>query len=176
MTTTAAPASPATATPSQLMFADLPTEFATTRRLLARVPADKADWKPHAKSMSLGRLAAHVAELPGFAMAIVSADELDFAKGQYVPVPFDSTEQVLAVFDERSAKMQAVVDGADWEALAKSWTLRSGDHVILQGQKGTLLRSLGMSHIAHHRGQLAVYLRLLDVPLPSIYGPTADEQ
>ena len=175
MTTSAAP-SPATTTPSQLMFADLATELRTTRRLLERVPADKADWKPHGKSMSLGRLAAHLAELPAFAMAILKADQLDFSKGEYVPVPFESTEQVLGVFDERAAQMQAVVDGADWDALAKSWTLRSGDHVILQGPKGTLLRSLGMSHIAHHRGQLAVYLRLLDVPVPSIYGPSADEQ
>lgn len=169
-------ASPATATPSQLMFADLPTEIRTTRRVLERVPADKADWTPHGKSMSLGRLAAHLAELPGFATAIMSADELDFAKGGYVPVPFESTEQVLGVFDERAARMQAVVDGADWDALARSWTLRSGDHVILSGQKGTLLRSLGLSHIAHHRGQLGVYLRLLDVAVPSVYGPTADEQ
>ncbi|GLC23623.1 DinB family protein [Roseisolibacter agri] len=174
MTTTAAP-TPAT-TPSQLMFADLANELRTTRRLLERVPADKADWKPHAKSMSLGRLAAHLAELPAFAMAILKTDQLDFAKGEYVPVPFETTEQVLGVFDERAAQMQAVVDGADWDALAKSWTLRSGDHVLLQGPKGTLLRSLGLSHIAHHRGQLAVYLRLLDVPVPSIYGPSADEQ
>ncbi|MGZ8377406.1 MAG: DinB family protein [Gemmatirosa sp.] len=175
MTTSAAP-SPAAATPSQLVYADIPHELRTTRRLLERVPADRADWVPHGKSMPLGRLAAHLAELPQFAVAILTSDELDFNKGAYVPVPFESTAQVLAVFDERAAKMQAVIDGADWDALAKRWTLRAGDHVILEGVKGTLLRTLGMSHIVHHRAQLGVYLRLLDVAVPGTYGPSADEQ
>jgi uncharacterized damage-inducible protein DinB len=181
MTTSAAPGqsaapSPATAAPSQLLFADVAQEMRTTRRMLERVPADRADWKPHDKSMSLGRLAAHVAELPGFAIAIMAMDEMDFAKGQYVPVPFESTEQLLGVFDERAAQAQAAIASADWDALARTWTLRSGEHVILQGPKGTLVRTLVMSHLVHHRAQLGVYLRLLGVAVPGTYGPSADEQ
>jgi uncharacterized damage-inducible protein DinB len=175
MTTSAAP-SPATATPSQVLFADFAQEMRTTRRVLERVPADRADWKPHDKSMSLGRLAAHVAELPGFAIAIMGTDEMDFEQGHYVPVQFESTEQLLAVFDARVATAQAAIAGADWESMGKTWTLRSGAHTILQGPKGALARTLAVSHIVHHRAQLGVYLRLLDIAVPGTYGPSADEQ
>jgi uncharacterized damage-inducible protein DinB len=167
---------PTAVSPAQLLFPDLAQELATVRRTLERVPAERADWVPHEKSMSLGRLAAHLAELPGFGMAILGTDGMDFAKGEYVPVPFESTEQVLAVFDERAAAMRAAVEGAGWDAMGNSWTLRSGDHVILSGAKGVLLRTLGLSHIVHHRAQLGVYLRLLGVAVPSTYGPSADEQ
>ena len=169
-------ATPTTHSPVQLLFPDLAHELATTRRVLERVPADRADWKPHAKSMSLGRLASHVAELPGFAGAIMGTDELDFAQGGYVPLPFESTAQVLAAYDERAGRMQALVADTDWDTLGREWVLRAGDRVILRSPKGALLRSFVLGHLAHHRGQLGVYLRLLDVAVPSVYGPTADEQ
>ena len=167
---------PTAASPAQLLLPDLADELEITRRVLARVPADRADWVPHDKSMSLGRLAAHLAELPGFGIAILAGDGMDFAKGEYVPVRFESTEQALAVFDERAAAMRGAVEGAGWDDMGKTWTLRSGDHVILGGPKGVLLRTLAMSHIIHHRAQLGVYLRLLGVPVPRTYGPSADEQ
>ena len=164
------------AAPAQLLFPDLAQELGTARRTLERVPADRADWVPHDKSMSLGRLAAHVAELPGFGVAILGTDGMDFAKGEYVPLRFESTEQVLAVFDELAGGMRGMIEGAGWDELGKTWTLRSGDHVLVSGPKGALLRTWAMSHIVHHRAQLGVYLRLLGVPVPSTYGPSADEQ
>jgi uncharacterized damage-inducible protein DinB len=167
---------PTTVSPAQLLFPDLANELEAARRTIERVPADRADWVPHDKSMSLGRLAAHVAELPGFALAILGTDEMDFAKGQYVPLPFESTEQIVAAFDERAAAMRGMIEGAGWDELGKSWTLRSGDHVLLAGPKGMLLRTLALSHLVHHRAQLGVYLRLLGVPVPRTYGPSADEQ
>lgn len=169
-----APASPASA--AQQLFVDFEAEMASTRRILERVPDGKFDWKPHEKSMSLGRLAGHVAELPDFARQILAHDEFDFSKGQYVAVQAKTTAELLAAFDEKSAALRETIADTDAEALAGTWTLRSGAHVIVSGPRAKLARTAGFNHILHHRAQLAVYLRLLDVPVPGLYGPSADEQ
>jgi uncharacterized damage-inducible protein DinB len=161
--------------PIQLMFADVASELTTTRRVLERVPDGKNDWRPHEKSTSLGRLATHLAELPRFGTMILTTDELDWGANPYIPTVLETTADRLAVFDDLSAKMQAGLANATWEALAKEWTMRQGDQVIMKSPKGVLIRSAGMSHIAHHRAQLGVYLRLLDIPVPRVYGPSADE-
>jgi uncharacterized damage-inducible protein DinB len=148
-------------------------EMKTTRSLLERVPFDKAAWKPHAKSTGLAALASHVANLVGFGHMIATVDERDMAKGG-MPGNYDNTEKVLAVFDENVAKTRGAIQALADDKLGTPWTLRMGEHVIMTLPRAAMLRILMMNHIIHHRGQLSVYLRLNDVPLPSIYGPTAD--
>jgi uncharacterized damage-inducible protein DinB len=157
------------------LAAELKQEAATTRRLLERVPEDKLDWRPHEKSMTLGRLAGHVAELPSLLGPVVGADELDFASGEYKPFNAASVAEILEKFDKNIADgVEGLKGMADERALDK-WRLRSGDRVIFEGPRASVMRGLVLNHVIHHRGQLSVYLRLLDVPLPSIYGPSADE-
>lgn len=167
--------SPVTATPAQLLFADLAQEIAATRRVLERVPDGRTEWRPHDKSMTLGRLATHIAELPRFATTILSTDELDFGASGYTPVTLAMTAEIVALFDAESAKMRAAIDAMTWEAVGQRWVMRGGGQVWIDGQKGELMRTFGLSHIAHHRAQLGVYLRLLDVAVPGVYGPSADE-
>jgi uncharacterized damage-inducible protein DinB len=141
------------------------------------VPADKLSWAPHEKSMTLGRLAGHVAELPGLALMVVTRDEFDAAtiRPPVPPAP-PAPEQLLAQFDESAAALREAMAGRDVSAMSQSWTLRVGERVVLTGPRGKVLRSFGFSHLAHHRGQLTVYLRLLDAPVPGLYGPSADER
>jgi uncharacterized damage-inducible protein DinB len=166
---------PAGLSPAQLLYPDLRQELATTRRILERVPDDKLDFRPHEKSMSLGTLANHLAELSGLANTVLSTSELDFAKQKYEPKSITSSVERLALFDTLSGEFTALIEGADWNALEQTWTLRIGEQIILNDQKGKLLRTLGLSHMAHHRAQLGVYLRLVGVAVPGTYGPSADE-
>jgi uncharacterized damage-inducible protein DinB len=162
---------------SETLLPELDQEMATTRRLLERVPDDRADWKPHDKSMSLGRLATHVAELPGFVAMIFGGSEFDLASRSsgYTPKVLNSHQEILDEFDTNVRNARAAVESADNEALMQPWTFRRGEHVIFTLPRMAALRAIFFSHIIHHRGQLSVYLRLNDVPVPSIYGPTADE-
>jgi uncharacterized damage-inducible protein DinB len=161
---------------AQLTLGDVARELQTTRRVIERVPDGQFDWRPHAKSMTLGRLATHIAELPGLALVVLSSDEFDMATRAVQPRTASDTAAVLALFDENAGKMQAVLADADDATLERAWTMRHGAHVIMTQPKHVAVRTLGVSHQVHHRGQLTVYLRLLDVPLPSVYGPTADER
>lgn len=150
-------------------------EMATTRRVLERVPTDKLSWQPHAKSMSLGRLATHLAELPHWTNVTLTTDEMDFSKGDYKPFTASSTQEILDLFDKNVAAARSTIADATEETWGKTWTLRNADHVILSLPRPAVLRSFVFSHSIHHRGQLSVYLRLTDTPVPSIYGPSADE-
>lgn len=158
------------------LIAELKSEAAKTRKMLALVPiADKADWVPHTKSMKLGRLALHVAELAGWTGMTITTDELDFAKG-YTPTPTPATtEELLAILDKNVEMSLKALENADDELLAKPWTLRSGDHVYFTLPKKVVIRDMCYNHVVHHRGQLSVYLRLLNIPIPGMYGPSADE-
>lgn len=154
-------------------------EMKTTRSLLERVPLEKADWKPHTKSTGLGALAYHLASLAGFGEMIVKQDGRDFATGDQSAIRAAAAKQrtrdeLLGIFDENVAKSRAAIQSLQDKDLGITWTLRSGEHVIFSLPRAAVLRTLLMNHIIHHRGQLSVYLRLNDVPLPSIYGPTAD--
>jgi uncharacterized damage-inducible protein DinB len=120
-------------------------------------------------------LAAHVAEIPGYGLMTIQTDGLDFASGKYVPARFESRAQLLKLFDDNVRQTRAAIAATDDETFRRPWTLRNGDHVIFTVPKVGTLRSFFMNHLIHHRGQLSVYLRLLDVPLPGIYGPSADE-
>lgn len=150
-------------------------EVATTRRLLERVPDDKFDWKPHDKSMSLGQLASHVATLPSWGSMTMGQSEFDLATGP-PPAPMTTSQELLAAFDRVTAETRASIAGkADTEFLAP-WTLKHTGKTIFTMPKAAVMRSFVLNHLIHHRGQLSVYLRLNDVPLPSIYGPSADER
>jgi uncharacterized damage-inducible protein DinB len=152
-------------------------EFATTRRLLDRVPPAQFAWKPHDKSMSLGELAAHLANIPFWCTATLEADSLDLeALGEQARAKApESRESLLHDFDTRlTAARQRLVSTTDPEFLLP-WTLKSGGQEFFTMPKITVLRTFVMNHQIHHRGQLTVYLRLNDVPIPPIYGPTADE-
>ncbi len=159
----------------EALAAELQQEARTTRRILERVPEESFGWKPHAKSMSLGRLAAHVAELPELILPALAQDEFDFASGQFKPFEPKTTAELLEKFDRNiSAAAEALRKQPD-DKMSERWKLRSGDHVLFEMTRAVVVRFVGLNHVVHHRGQLSVYLRLLDVPLPSIYGPSADE-
>ena len=160
---------------SEPIAAELRREAATTRRMLERVPEDKLAWRPHEKSMTLGRLAGHIAELPRLLVSAVTQDEVDFAAGNFQPFTASNVPELLEKFDKNISAAAEALEGQPDEHLLKTWRLRRGEQILFELPRVAVLRSMGLSHIIHHRGQLSVYLRLLDVPLPSVYGPTADE-
>ena len=160
---------------NQSFIAELKHEAASTKRILERVPEGKFDWRPHPKSMSLGRLAAHVAELPGFLNSILTVDEFDFARGDYKPSPASTPQELMNVFEQKLVEVVQTLQNTTDERMQASFTLRSGDHVLATLPRVVAIRSMALNHIIHHRGQIAVYLRLLDIPVPGMYGPSADE-
>jgi uncharacterized damage-inducible protein DinB len=151
-------------------------EAASTRKLLERVPLDKASWKPHEKSMELGRLASHVAETSLWIWNTIENDVFDLAVQPYEPIVPKTTEELLKFFDENNAKTESVLSKCSDEEMMKTWTMKNGEQVYISMPKAPVIRSFCLNHMIHHRGQLDVYLRLLDVQLPQIYGPTADEK
>ena len=158
---------------SKALLREFENEAATTRRVLERVPADKLTWQPHPKSMSLGRLAQHVAMSPGVIFGWATQDVSEFG-GERPPEP-RSTADILAAHDQSVSRVKEVLNGMSDEDFGKSWQATMKGTALMSMPKGALIRAIGMNHIYHHRGQLSVYLRLLDVPVPSIYGPSADE-
>ncbi len=152
-------------------------EMATTRTLLERVPEASADWRPHPKSTSLGSLAQHVVNLLGLGLSAVNATERDMnppGGNAATPKRFSTTVALLANFDENVAAARAAIAAASDEQLMVTWSLKNAGNVIFSMRRVAVLRTMMLNHLIHHRGQLTVYLRMLDVPLPSIYGPTAD--
>lgn len=163
---------------SDAFLAEWDQEVAATRKLLERVPTDKLDWKPHEKSYTLRQLAGHVAQLHGWTAITLNADEFDIAPadgGEYPQPKLESTDDILALFDRSAAEGRAVIAATGDETFGHMWSLRKGGEDIFSAPKAGVLRRFVMNHMIHHRGQLTVYLRLLDVPLPQIFGPTADE-
>lgn len=163
---------------AQALLPEFDHEMATTRRLLERVPEGNGDWKPHAKSMSLDELANHVATIAGYANATLDHTEMNLnppgGEG-YQPPRFGSSAERLAAFDDlvRNAR-EAIARTTDEEMFVK-WSLRNGEDTLLALPRVAVLRSFLMNHLIHHRAQLSVYIRMLDIPVPSIYGPSADE-
>lgn len=165
---------PAAPTLAQLTLGDFAQEVATTRRVLERVPQEHWDWKPHPKSMSLGQLTGHIANLLGWGEHILTQPEVDFASPPSLPRHPDQ-DAVLASFDARASTVGTGLGGVSDQTLAESYTVRRGEQVFTVMPRAAMMRAMVLSHIIHHRGQLTVYLRLLDVPVPPVYGPTADE-
>jgi uncharacterized damage-inducible protein DinB len=151
-------------------------EMGTTRRLLERVPEDKLNWQPHEKSMTLGRLATHIAEIPNWAQTIIKDTVFEMDSESFTPKTAASRAELLKTFDDSVTGARALVAGATDAELLSSWTMKSGGHEVLSMPKAAVWRSFVMNHGVHHRGQLSVYLRENNVPIPSIYGPSADEQ
>ncbi|HEX4001260.1 MAG TPA: DinB family protein [Candidatus Acidoferrales bacterium] len=153
-------------------------EMSTTRKTLERVPEDKVDWKPHNSSMAMGRLAGHIAEMAGFVGATFQGDSFDFHPAgapPSVPTVMKSRQQLLEIFDKNVADARAAIAKASDEELHKTWTLLNGGKTFFSMPRIQVLRSMILNHIIHHRGQLSVYLRMNQVPVPSIYGPSGDE-
>jgi uncharacterized damage-inducible protein DinB len=176
MTTTAETSPIETESPLSVLFADLDGELAITRRMLERVPNGHDDWRPHQKSRTLGQLATHLAQLPGFGVMMLTQDDFD-GKTQRPEEPrlANSAERVK-LFDELSAQLKGVLRQLTWDKARSTWTLRMGDNVLLESPRVNVFRSAFITHSAHHRAQVGVYLRLLDVPVPYSYGASADEQ
>ena len=153
---------------------EIDQEAATTRKVLERVPSDKLAWKPHAKSMSLGELAMHTAMTPGYICGWACEEETKFGGGDKAPVA-TSTADIVGAHDKSVEKYKEVMGQLGDAGLSKSWKASAGGKTLFEMSKAALVRSIALNHWYHHRGQLSVYLRLLDVPVPSIYGPSADE-
>jgi uncharacterized damage-inducible protein DinB len=152
-------------------------EMANTRQLLQVIPGSDASWRPHPKSSTLGELATHIATIPLWAKFVAQQSELDLgspANASIARVPFTTTPELLERFDGNVRDARAALAGLPEGAMGETWSLRNRDITVFAIPRGAALRSFIMSHLIHHRGQLSVYLRLRDVPLPSLYGPTAD--
>ena len=157
----------------QTLLAEFDQEMAVTRRLLERVPGEKGEWKPHPKSFSLGHLAQLVTWMPGWIANAVSEDTLDLAKAPKYSL--ETTATLLAGFDANVRSAREALSKVQDAAFGAPWALKHGERVVWTAPRGVVVRQ-HINHLIHHRGQLTVYLRLLDVPLPPIYGPTADER
>ncbi len=158
-----------------LLVNELNMEAKRTRAALGRVPADKAEWKPSPKSTALGKLSAHVAQLGGFAVPILTQPELDFATAGMKPLAFESVAQLLQAFDGGLAATQQALGKIDDGAWSDNWKLRMGENVFFDDNRFNAYRAMFANHLVHHRAQLGVYFRLLGVAVPATYGPSADE-
>jgi uncharacterized damage-inducible protein DinB len=156
------------------LLAEFDHEIGTTRRLLERVPDDKLSWKPHAKSMSLSGLATHLSNLPRWGGIILESASFDLADAGPNLEEKSSRAEILASFDATTTKTRAGLEKTDAELLAP-WSLKRGGHELFTMPRVAAFRTFVLYHLVHHRGQLSVYLRLNDIPIPAIYGPTADE-
>jgi len=159
---------------TQVFLKELEQEAQTTRKMLSRVPTDKFDWKPHEKSMTIRQLTTHIAELPSWITMTLNTSELDFASNPYEPVPLSDNPSLLSYFEQSLATGRSSLQQAVDADLEPTWTLRNGNDIYAVSPKGEFLR-LTFSQIIHHRAQLGVYLRLLNIPIPGSYGPSADE-
>jgi uncharacterized damage-inducible protein DinB len=163
---------------SESLLPEFDLEMANTRKTLERIPDDKFDWKPHEKSFAMGALVNHLATIPSWAQPTIEQDSLDLAPPgapPYQVVPVKSRQEALETFDKNVAAARAAIAGASDEHLFKPWTLLAGGQTIFTMPRTAVLRGFIMNHIIHHRAQLGIYLRLNDVAVPSIYGPSADE-
>ena len=163
---------------AQSLLPEFDHEMANTRRTLERVPEDKLDWKPDPKSMALGRLAGHIAEMPGWGVMTLQTESLDVNPGgtrPFEPLIAKSRAHVLAEFDKNVASTRAALEKVSDAELMKPWSLLSNGNVVMTMPRIGVLRAMMMNHVIHHRAQLGVYYRLNGVPVPALYGPSADE-
>lgn len=160
---------------AERLLAELDVELPTTRRVLERVPDGHFDWKPHEKSMSLGRLAGLVANMPGWVAMMLTQDQFDVAAPGNIPPAANTSRDLVAAFDGNAARAREALKNATDARFDTQWKMLARGHVVSETSRYDAIRTGVINHLAHHRGQLTVYLRLNDVPVPSIYGPTADE-
>ncbi|MFF2176152.1 DinB family protein [Lysinibacillus sp. NPDC058147] len=160
----------------QLIVGDATYELATTRRILERLPEEHISWRPHEKSMTLGELATHLINLLNWQIAILQYQEFDLSTVPLQRKPLEKQSDILDEFDSNVGKLKNLLAECDEKTLSEEWTLRHGDQIIRSEVRAIALRTFGLNHMIHHRAQLGVYLRLLDISVPGIYGPSADEK
>jgi uncharacterized damage-inducible protein DinB len=163
---------------AESMLPEFDQEMENTRKVLERVPDDRWNWKPHEKSGTLGWLASHVATMPEWATLTMTQDELDYAPVDgpgYQPPKTENRKQLLEVFDKGVAEARKAIAAGGDQDMMKTWTLLGGGQTIFAMPRVAVMRGMVMNHLVHHRAQLTVYFRLLDVPVPGLYGPSADE-
>jgi uncharacterized damage-inducible protein DinB len=160
---------------SELLLPEFDSEMKKTRTTLERIPVDKRDFAPHPRSMPLGKLAPHVAQLTGFGVLILTAPELNFATANLKPIPLESAAQLVRALDEGAAQTRSALAAMPDDAWKENWKLRMGDRILFDGSRFLGYRQMFINHIVHHRAQLGVYLRMNEGKVPSIYGPSADE-
>jgi uncharacterized damage-inducible protein DinB len=160
---------------NELFLLEFDEEMKKTHTALERVPMDKPDFAPHAKSMPLSKLAPHIAQLAGFGVTILTTPELDFSTAGIARVPFESAEQLVKAFDEGAAQARAALKNTPDEAWTQNWKLSFQGKPIFNGSRFLAYRQLFLNHLVHHRAQLGVYLRLNEKPVPATYGPSADD-
>jgi uncharacterized damage-inducible protein DinB len=149
--------------------------MANTKKMLAVVPDGKSDWKPHPKSMSLGQLSTHVAELPTWGKTTLEMDAFHMKSGDYKPTKVANTAELLALFDKNVSEARALLTAASDEKMLSDWSMTWDDKPVMKGKKIEIFRGTVLNHMIHHRGQLSVFLLLLEVEIPGMYGPSADE-
>ena len=157
-----------------IFLKEMEQEAQTTRKMLQRVPTDKFQWRPHPNSMTMQQLATHIAELPTWVTMVLNTSELDFAKNEYKPAVINNTEELLEYFEKNLKEGKQSLEKATEEDLLPDWTLRNGEQIYSVDKKYEVIR-MAYCQIVHHRAQLGVFLRLLDIPIPGSYGPSADE-
>jgi uncharacterized damage-inducible protein DinB len=160
---------------AETFLLDFDSEIANTRRTLERIPENDPQWKPHEKSMPIGRLGLHTARLPAFCTRILTTPELDMDKEKMPDFIFESTVHLLSELDEKAAEAKSHLAVMPDEEFEKSWKLSYRGQVFVDGPRKVLYRTMFLNHLVHHRAQLGVYLRLLNIPVPGLYGPSADE-
>lgn len=160
----------------QTLLLEFDAEMENTRRMLAAIPEGKWDWKPHQKSMSLGVLAGHIAELTSWGSETINTDGLTLTSDSYKPSTPSSSSELLEVFEKSKSGFRQALTAAPDEAMFKNWSMTWDGQKVLDMPRVAVLRAMVMNHLIHHRGQLSVYLRLLDIPVPGVYGPTADDK
>ncbi|XKO53473.1 DinB family protein [Lysinibacillus fusiformis] len=160
----------------QLIIGDTLHELAATRRILERLPEEHLSWKPHEKSMTLGGLATHLINLLNWQIAILQHSEFDLLTVPLRREPINKQASILNEFDENVDKLEKLLAECNEKLLAEEWTLRQGEHIIRSQPRAMAFRTFGLSHMIHHRAQIGVYLRLLNIPVPGSYGPSADEE
>lgn len=160
---------------SEFLLLELDAETKKTRTTLERVPGDKKDFAPRPRSMPLGKLAAHVAQLASFGLIILTTPELDFSRGTIKSLPFESSAQLVKAFDEGAAQIRAALAATPDEAWKENWKLSLQGKPIFEGSRFLAYRQMFLNHLVHHRAQLGVYLRLNEKPVPATYGPSADD-
>jgi uncharacterized damage-inducible protein DinB len=159
-----------------LLISEFDEEVKKTRAMLERVPAGKGDFAPHPKSMALGMLAPHVAQLADFGLTVLTESALDFSQRSFVPLPFESAAQLVRAFDEGAAKVRRALQQVSDGAWSEPWKLSFQGTTIFEGTRFLAYRQMFLNHIVHHRAQLGVYLRLNSEPVPATYGPSADDR
>ncbi|MCO5951071.1 MULTISPECIES: DinB family protein [Mucilaginibacter] len=157
-----------------MLLKEMAEEAQTTRKFLERIPNDKFDWQPHPKSMTIRQLATHLAELTTWVSLTIDTDELDFAASPYAPTITNNTTELLDLLEKSLAEARVGLEKTNEDELVKIWTLRNGDQIYSATQKVEVIR-MTFCQVVHHRAQLGVFLRLLDVPIPGSYGPSADD-